>query len=349
MKYKFKIGDSVIVKKGVTDPDFGTDLVGRQGRIIEIEEGDDEPLICIKWGSVTLKSISRSEIAKSEKKNLDWTMIRLLQSEVDPAKPRDSADNATTAESTKRYNPAQDRAFLVTMTGEPYQPARVHYNLFEKQKVADTFSKLRCMDYDKSKQRWVWLYAKEAKKLKFARSYSSIPWRKRPIVLGSFFSNTDDQMFLNVNSFDRVTKAIEFFDKHLDRPFAQVTDIEIVNRFFHISIRKAPMHEDYFDKEPVAKVDFDSLLNDFKEKALAIGNLKERAEFTISYFEEMLKEPLPEVERIPTFYYEDGIESLELALRVRHIIAYQNWIGNWNYSFHNLMPEIMPLINGRTA
>ena len=31
------------------------------------------------------------------------------------------------------------RAFLVTITGEPYQPTRLHYNLFERAKVADTF------------------------------------------------------------------------------------------------------------------------------------------------------------------------------------------------------------------
>jgi len=36
----------------------------------------------------------------------------------------------------------------VTITGEPYQPARLRYSLFDKEKVADTFAKLRCMDYD---------------------------------------------------------------------------------------------------------------------------------------------------------------------------------------------------------
>ena len=38
--------------------------------------------------------------------------------------------------------PVQKRAFLVTMSGEPYQPARVHYNLFEKGRATDTFAKL---------------------------------------------------------------------------------------------------------------------------------------------------------------------------------------------------------------
>ncbi len=350
MKFRFKVGESVKVRKGVTDPDFGTNLAGRQGRIIEIEKGDDEPMICIQWDSITMKSISRSEFVKSEKQGLDWTMIWLLQSEVDPVSPRDSADDVarTSDELTTEYGldeigVAQDRAFLVTITGEPYQPTRLHFQLFHKEKVADTFAKLRCMDYDKSKQRWVWLYSKEAKKLRFANSYSSIPWRKRPIVLGSFFSRSNDDMFLNLNSFDRAIKAVEFFDKHLDRSVAQVTDIEIVNRFFDNPFPgDVPGHEHFFDKKPVLKRDSEAFLKEVMAKALAIDDPKERATFGMSWLEEMSKEPLPEVERFPTLYYEEGIGGLELSLKVRHIIAYQHWLGNADYSFHDLMRKIMP-------
>jgi hypothetical protein len=62
--------------------------------------------------------------------------------------------------------------------------------------------------------------------------------------------------------------------------------------------------------------------------------------------EEMSKKPLPEVERFPTLYYEEGIGGLQLSLRVRHIIACQHWLGNADYSFHDLMHEIMPVTSG---
>lgn len=242
-----------------------------------------------------------------------------------------------------------DRAILVTITGEPYQPTRLHYRLFDKAKVADTFAKMRCMDYDKSKQRWVWLYSKEAKKLKFANSYSSIPWKKRSIVLGSFFSRTAKRMFLTLNSFDRALKAIEFFDQYLDRSVAQVTDIEVVNRFFDNPFPgDVPGHE-YFDKKPAVKRDGATSLKELMAKALTIEDPKERAQFGISCLEEMSKKPLPEVERFPTLYYEEGIASLELSLKVRHIIAYQHWLGNAGYSFHDLIQEIIPQLSGRTA
>lgn len=242
-----------------------------------------------------------------------------------------------------------NRAFLVTITGEPYQPTRLHYRLFDKGKVADAFAKMRCMDYDKSKQRWVWLYSKEAKKLKFANSYSSIPWRKRPIVLGSFFYRTPKGMLLNLNSFDRAIKAIEFFDQYLDRSFAKVTDIEVVNRFFDNPFPGGMPGHEYFDRKPVVKRDGAMSLKELLTKALTIEDPKERTEFGMSYLEEMSKKPLPEIERLPTLYYEEGIARLELSLKVRHIIAYQHWLGNADYSFHDLIQEIMPQLNGRTA
>ena len=43
----FNIGDSVVVKKGVKDPDLGNHIAAWQGRISEID-GD---LICIDWDS----------------------------------------------------------------------------------------------------------------------------------------------------------------------------------------------------------------------------------------------------------------------------------------------------------
>jgi hypothetical protein len=153
-------------------------------------------------------------------------------------------------------------------------------------------------------------------------------------------------MYLDLNSFDRVIKAIEFFDKHLDQSFAQVTDIEIVNRFFDNPYPgKVPGHEDYFDKSRAVKRDGDAFFKELTAKTLSIDDPKERAEFGISYLEEMSKKPLPEIERFPTLYYEEGIGSLKLSLRVRHIIAYQHWLGNTQYSYYDLMQEIMPLLN----
>ena len=71
----------------------------------------------------------------------------------------------------------------VTMTGEPYQPARLYYQVQQKNAVLGRFKRLRCLDFDETRNRWVWLYTEEAKNLKFSKSYREIPKQYRPIVL----------------------------------------------------------------------------------------------------------------------------------------------------------------------
>ena len=55
-----------------------------------------------------------------------------------------------------------------------------------------------------------------------------------------------------------------------------------------------------------------------------------------------VKEPLTEVESFPIHYYEDGITGLEGCLTMREAIALQHWNGNKNYTFYDLMQQIIP-------
>jgi hypothetical protein len=64
-----KIGDSVIVKPSVQDPDFGISVGGWQGRISKVFE--DGKLICIDWDSLTLKDIPGSMIERCEEDGME--------------------------------------------------------------------------------------------------------------------------------------------------------------------------------------------------------------------------------------------------------------------------------------
>ena len=358
MSAKRKIGDSVAVKKGIKDPDYGHDISGHQGRIIEIETESDDPLVCIEWDSKTLERIPRSLIRKSEDDGLDWTRLHLNASEVESAKPRDNrrkvakiahriARKVGLNEEPKRqitHEELLQNPFLVTLTGEPYQPARVHYEIADRRAVAKAFSKLRCMDYDPDKKRWVWLYEAEAKELEFLQSYSDIPEDKKSLVLGAFFSRAEDSMHLDVNSFARATKAIAFFDKHLKswllrRKLARVTDIEIVNKFFAPPLEKAPGHIELFDMQQSWKPE--DILSRIEEITSPVIDPKEKRQIALSLIEESAKKPLPEIERLPTHFYEDGIEALETTLNMRTAIAHKHWQGHKDYSIHDLVHEVM--------
>ncbi|RME60172.1 hypothetical protein D6779_02650 [Candidatus Parcubacteria bacterium] len=91
----FKLGDAVVVKPNVKDPDLNIDLGGWQGRISEIKEKDN--IICIAWDSLTLKQIPDEIIARCEEEGMDWTRIYLYSDEVERATPRDSEDDVEEA------------------------------------------------------------------------------------------------------------------------------------------------------------------------------------------------------------------------------------------------------------
>ena len=84
-----KTGDSVVVNKGVKDPDLGNDIGGWQGRISEI----DEDLVCIDWDSITLQQMPASSIIHSEEEGWEWQKMYLPPSDVTLTKRRDSVED----------------------------------------------------------------------------------------------------------------------------------------------------------------------------------------------------------------------------------------------------------------
>ena len=93
-----KIGDSVVVKKGIQDPDTGGSIGGWQGRIVDIGEDDKgDTYIGIQWDSITLQNTPLSLIEEMEEKGLDWASFYLGAEEVEPATERDTKAQVETA------------------------------------------------------------------------------------------------------------------------------------------------------------------------------------------------------------------------------------------------------------
>lgn len=85
-----KVGDSVMVKPGTKDPDTGGDISDWQGRITEFAEGEDSPMVCIAWDSLTLSRMPLAMIERCEEEGLDWQCMFLSVNEVEPAPARDT-------------------------------------------------------------------------------------------------------------------------------------------------------------------------------------------------------------------------------------------------------------------
>ena len=93
------IGNSVVVKSGVLDPDFGIDISGWQGRI---EEDDDGETVFIRWDSITLLEMCLDLIIRCENENLNQEVMTLDMNEIEVSTARDSeADVSRTASQLK--------------------------------------------------------------------------------------------------------------------------------------------------------------------------------------------------------------------------------------------------------
>src|ERR687896_477542 len=69
----------------------------------------------------------------------------------------------------------------MTTTGEIMQPIRLHYAVQDGEALCATLAKLRCLDDDAPRKRWVWLYTDEARTLSF-----KTPAAADNTVLGEF-------------------------------------------------------------------------------------------------------------------------------------------------------------------
>ena len=248
-----------------------------------------------------------------------------------PGKEVKSADPLPVKEvPTSHFFDIPDDSLVSTTTGELYHPVRLYYRMFDKGAVKRVFQKLQCMDYDKDYGRWVWLYHDEAKYLEFPKKYSDLPKNIHPIVIGSFFTRSDDEMYLDVRSIERAENAAVFFDKHIDRSIAEFTDIAITNRFINAKSRKDFFNFDFlFDRDDVV-VNSGEELFDKIDDLKHIDDIDERRKIGIDFLFSKMKEKYPDIERFPSHFYDDGIDMLVFKLRKSQKVAMERFDGNEN-------------------
>jgi hypothetical protein len=224
-------------------------------------------------------------------------------------------------ENRMRTPAMKDEPLLATVTGEHFQPVRLHYQVLDHDGLMRAFQKLRCLEHDPARKRWVWLYDHEAKKLQFKQSYRQLPKPLHPIVIGSFFPRGKDHLLLDLRSCERALLAIPFFDKHLPRSVARVTEAEVVNSLFPATGNEQLTPDHLFDAQVSTSSDPEAEVRGLIERVSDVQDPQERLTSALEELETRARRPPPEIERIPVHYYEDGIEGFQLALRMRQIVA----------------------------
>lgn len=100
MNLKLKIGDSVVVREGVKEPDLEYfEIGGWQGRVLDIDTDSDKDhvLITIEWDSLTLFQMPSDYIEQSEIDGFDWSCMVLYDSDLEISVSRDKKENVKKA------------------------------------------------------------------------------------------------------------------------------------------------------------------------------------------------------------------------------------------------------------
>jgi hypothetical protein len=227
--------------------------------------------------------------------------------------------------------PANERHLLMTMTNEPFQPARLYYSVPDPALVLRRLKALRCMVEARSERCWQWLYHAEAASLRFpSGSYGDVPAARRPIVLGRIRFPAHGTMTLETNSFERAIEGARFLAPRLG-PEVVAVRLRMVNRFFFAD-------EGVPDKllatldQGVTVIDPRLAEAAMQHELASARSMKDAERRLAASLEHRLKpkDDVPMVEDFPLAPEEEtpDFEHLATTLRLRFARAFEHWRGN---------------------
>jgi hypothetical protein len=137
---------------------------------------------------------------------------------------------------------------LATITGEPFQPVRLHYQVFDKSGLLAALGRLRCLEQEPRQPRWVWVHNHEARDLPLPEAYARLKRHLRPLVLGSLELRKEALLLVDLRCGARAVVALTFFATHLPREVARVKEAQVVTQLFPApdNLKRTPA--DLFDQ-----------------------------------------------------------------------------------------------------
>jgi hypothetical protein len=161
------------------------------------------------------------------------------------------------------------------------------------------------------------------------------------VVIGSFFPRAEGELLLDLRSCERALLAVPFFDKHLPRSVVQVTEAEVVNKLFPATGNESLTPDAIFDRQRATVRDPEAIVRRMTEIAADVRDPQEKIRVAMEEINAGAREPLPDVERFPVHFHEDGIDGLALALRLRQMVAMQHSLGKADYSLFDALRAVL--------
>lgn len=244
------------------------------------------------------------------------------------------------------------KPFLTVETGEAYQPIRLTYDLFQKERLIESLNKLKCCEKSPTANSWNWFWKNECDELHFESLDSFKRNPDHPLRLGTI-TIRDNDLFLNLPSFKRACLAVPFFHRMVNDSLAKVDHADFINKVFGLDERLPHGFSELFKEEELSKI-VEQRIHDYEEVQEKVEKAKTAEEaFTIlsGYTKTESKKRLPYAER---YSFQENTSAdpdvvflgFYIFLRGRELVAIRRWFGETGYTLADAAEETVQQVFG---
>lgn len=261
----------------------------------------------------------------------------------------DDTDNQQTqsiSQSQKRASSRNTDSLLMTTTHEPHMPIRLYYTVQDKNALIRKLRQLKCVQFHSDDDAFFINYTKEARNFGLSIPHHQVPKMLYPIILAEGHFTSAKTLLLDLRSFERGARMIEFMDKHIDRAIAKITHAATYNRIHraNASTLQTFKHVDYdalFAEKNLHIIDPMASLEKLQQVTAHTHDQDEKLLAFEAYFEQIKSEKIPQVEKFPIHYYEEGISSFEIGSKLRIMLAYEHVTGNTKCTLFQMVEKLV--------
>lgn len=244
------------------------------------------------------------------------------------------------------------KPFLTVKTGEAYQPIRLTYQLYQKEKLIDQLKNLSCI-LQKHDNSWDWFWQGECKDIHFEslESYEKNP--HHPERLGTILIK-DNALYFNLPSFKRACLAVPFFHNHIDSSIAKVHKADFINKVFGLNERLPHGFSELFNEEELEKI-VSQRIHDYEivqENVEHAKTAEEAISILAEYTQRESQKRLPFTERYLFQHEEKNIDpdivflGFYIFLRGREMVAIRRWFGETGFTLAQAAEETVEQVFG---
>jgi hypothetical protein len=243
------------------------------------------------------------------------------------------------------------KPFLTVETGEAYQPIRLTYEIFQKDKLIAALKQLKCCEVS-GDDAWTWYWRDECDDLHFESIDSFKKKPGSPLRLATM-QLRDNKLYMSLPSFKRACLAVPFFHRAINPEYSRIRVADFINKVFGLDEHLPHGFSELFKEDELDQI-VRERISDY-ETVQANVESADSPEAALAILSEFTKKEstkrLPYAER---YEFEHSAEQdpdvaflgFYIFLRGRELVAIRRWFGNTGYTLADAADETMEQVFG---